>query len=371
MDSSKEEFERYLKGEMSEGEKHLFEKKLLDNPFEYEAMEGMEGFTSGQIIEDLATLNNLISNNQKEKGRSKYMLYRFAASIVLIATFSVLIYYFTSNESNKTLLSENTEIEEGLDSPVDTNTLSMVDPEKPEENHKKEFEATKRSRPDNIASSPKKSVPQQPELKQEELLESFADTEEDEIVVQNFEANEPIADIEEQEIEVEQEELKEITPQKEEQNIIAEVKSETEEINIASNEISDKSFAGAKARKRSSAISEAPTSAEPTILLDKEPVSLYSISFPEKFTENSLQPKDVILFSGYFNQNYKGPPLPQNLEIKLFSDEHGTIVDLKQEVELDPEIVIELEKSLINSGNWSPTIINGKAVADSVRVIIQ
>jgi hypothetical protein len=56
-----DEFQRYLNNQMSAGERHAFEKKLLEADFEQEALEGMEQFSPEEIGSDLSQLQITLS----------------------------------------------------------------------------------------------------------------------------------------------------------------------------------------------------------------------------------------------------------------------------------------------------------------------
>jgi TonB family protein len=92
-----EEFLRYRDNQMSAGERHAFEKKLLEDDFEQEALEGMEQFATEEISSDLSQLQTELSKKSSSKSGVNY--WRVAAAIVLLGVFSYFIYYVIDGDS--------------------------------------------------------------------------------------------------------------------------------------------------------------------------------------------------------------------------------------------------------------------------------
>jgi hypothetical protein len=92
-----DEFQRYLNNQMSAGERHAFEKKLLEADFEQEALEGMEQFSPEEIGSDLSQLQ--ITLSKKARTESGFNYWRVAAAIVLLGVFSYFIYYVIDGDS--------------------------------------------------------------------------------------------------------------------------------------------------------------------------------------------------------------------------------------------------------------------------------
>jgi TonB family protein len=92
-----EEFQRYLDNQMSAGERHAFEKKLLEDDFEQEALEGMEQYSPEEIGSDLSQLQSELSKIARSESGFNY--WRVAAAIVLLGVFSYFIYYVIDGDS--------------------------------------------------------------------------------------------------------------------------------------------------------------------------------------------------------------------------------------------------------------------------------
>ena len=92
-----EGYRRYLENQMTPRERHAFEKRMLDDDFEGEAMDGLSGFKSEDIQSDLNDLRSALHNRTK----SGFTYWRAAAAILLLGVFSFII-YFVINTNSKT-----------------------------------------------------------------------------------------------------------------------------------------------------------------------------------------------------------------------------------------------------------------------------
>lgn len=81
-----EEFNRYVKGQMSPEEAHAFEREILDDPFTNEALEGYEA-SSSEALQDVQTLKDRIK--QKDSTGLPWMRMAVAAVLLIVASFSV------------------------------------------------------------------------------------------------------------------------------------------------------------------------------------------------------------------------------------------------------------------------------------------
>lgn len=105
-----EQFEKYLKGHMSQAEKHAFERALLDDPFAMEALEGLESQEVSQISDDLKRLRNQVEIQKK----STYPWLKMAAAISFILISSALIFYLTDRVDSTQLTLEEVTKESNL-----------------------------------------------------------------------------------------------------------------------------------------------------------------------------------------------------------------------------------------------------------------
>ena len=88
-------FLRYLKGELSNKERHALERDLEVDAFEKEAMEGFEMIAPGELEEDLLSLHsNLRKRQQRRKRMALYGVAATVASILVVGTIFINIYDF-------------------------------------------------------------------------------------------------------------------------------------------------------------------------------------------------------------------------------------------------------------------------------------
>lgn len=102
-----EQFERYLKGQMSPQEAHAFEREVLDDPFAQEALEGYES-QGANAVHDLEQLRSRIQDKQK----NTWPWMRIAAVIALLIVGSFTVYFFTDQIEGEQLAMEEESIEE-------------------------------------------------------------------------------------------------------------------------------------------------------------------------------------------------------------------------------------------------------------------
>lgn len=103
----------YLGGKLTEKERNSMERDMQRDPFLEDAMEGLSGLSEEEIRQDIDFLNRQI--NQKTARKSKFMLYRIAAALVLLVTVSTLIislYYYLPAFQGKPELAVSSEREE-------------------------------------------------------------------------------------------------------------------------------------------------------------------------------------------------------------------------------------------------------------------
>ncbi len=103
---STSEFLKYLKGELTDRERHALERELERNPFAREAMEGLEQLSAGEAEEDLLALHDRLRRRSIRRRRIVwYGMAAAAASILIVGTLFLQLYDFTPSppESKKYL----------------------------------------------------------------------------------------------------------------------------------------------------------------------------------------------------------------------------------------------------------------------------
>jgi hypothetical protein len=90
---STNEYLKYLKGELSSKERYSFERDLEADPFDMEALEGMEKISAGELEEDLLSLHaSLRSRLKRRRRRTYYYVAASVASLLIVGTVFLNIY---------------------------------------------------------------------------------------------------------------------------------------------------------------------------------------------------------------------------------------------------------------------------------------
>ena len=92
----RDSLKRYVQGKMSPEEAYRFEKRMLEDSFLQEAVEGMESLDGDRAEVDLAELSRRIKNRSTSHKKPPVYFYRVAAAIALLAVFSYIIYMTAS-----------------------------------------------------------------------------------------------------------------------------------------------------------------------------------------------------------------------------------------------------------------------------------
>ncbi len=83
----RQQFEKYLKGKMSNEEAHTFESEVLKDPFAQEALEGLENQTAESVLADLKKLQ--VRTNPVKKVRFSLMQIAAAVSLIMVSSLAV------------------------------------------------------------------------------------------------------------------------------------------------------------------------------------------------------------------------------------------------------------------------------------------
>lgn len=86
---SNKDFQRYLKNQMTEAERNVFEREMQKHPFEEEALEGMQQFDADEIQNDWHHLSNRISQKNKKRNAR----FRAAAATFLLLISAGIIWF--------------------------------------------------------------------------------------------------------------------------------------------------------------------------------------------------------------------------------------------------------------------------------------
>ena len=104
---SANEYLQYLKGELSNRERHAFEKGLEADPFEQEAMEGLEPLDSEQAEQDMLYLHNRLRRRLSRRRRvAFYSVAATVASLLIVGTVFLKIHDFNPGSEEKQVYQE-------------------------------------------------------------------------------------------------------------------------------------------------------------------------------------------------------------------------------------------------------------------------
>lgn len=101
------DFLHYLKDDLSNQERHDLERSLEADPFEKEAMEGLESISPEKAEEDILSLHAALNKRLgRRRRRTWYSIAATAASILLVGTIFLNIYDFNPNDKDGEALTE-------------------------------------------------------------------------------------------------------------------------------------------------------------------------------------------------------------------------------------------------------------------------
>jgi len=107
---STNDYLQYLKGELSRQERHAFERGLEADPFEQEAMEGMETHDSGQVEQDLLSMHVRLRKRLSRRRRvAFYSIAATVASLLIVGTVFLKVHDFDPRSQEKELYPEESQ----------------------------------------------------------------------------------------------------------------------------------------------------------------------------------------------------------------------------------------------------------------------
>lgn len=157
---SPSEYLKYLKGELSPGERHSFERELEADPFQKEALEGLEMIDPAAVEEDMLALHATLQKRLKRRRRlTWYGIAATAASLLIVGTVFINIYDFSPKSAEESLLPDESFLTE---EPV---TQGAV-PDQEEINLEQETPEVEKITPQQVKTAPTeiKESPQKEEL---------------------------------------------------------------------------------------------------------------------------------------------------------------------------------------------------------------
>ncbi len=107
------EYLKYLKGELSREERYTFERDLQADPFEMDAIEGMELVPVGELEEDLLSLHaNMHKRLKRRRRRTFYYAAASIASLLIVGTVFLNIYNINPKSAQETISNDETFLHE-------------------------------------------------------------------------------------------------------------------------------------------------------------------------------------------------------------------------------------------------------------------
>jgi len=107
------EYLKYLKGDLSREERYSFEKDLEADPFEMEAMEGMEKHPVAEIEEDFLSLHATLQKRlRRRRRRTLYSVAASVASLLIVGTVFLNIYNINPKSAQESIPNDQTFLHE-------------------------------------------------------------------------------------------------------------------------------------------------------------------------------------------------------------------------------------------------------------------
>jgi hypothetical protein len=106
---------RYLKGLLSNRERHELEKDMMRDPFDDDALEGLSRMDSSELEKDMSALLNRLDDriaNNKVKTRNLTILFRIAAGFILVIGLGTALYLALHKPGDKPLISQELQTQE-------------------------------------------------------------------------------------------------------------------------------------------------------------------------------------------------------------------------------------------------------------------
>jgi cytoskeletal protein RodZ len=135
---SYDEILNYLKGILSYRERHDLERKMMQDPFDEEAFEGLSGLTANELEADMESLvSRLDTRVQKDKKIRMFPVWRIAAAVLFLTGIGALLIFLLKAPAPELITHETNRLEQT--SPAETaipavpGPVTLAEPEKREE----------------------------------------------------------------------------------------------------------------------------------------------------------------------------------------------------------------------------------------------
>jgi hypothetical protein len=88
-------FLNYFGNKLEKKEKHAFEKRMMQDSFESEAFDGLSRLSAEEFEKDMLDLDRILQVRTKEKKRRMPLWFSYVASILILLSFSFVLYYLS------------------------------------------------------------------------------------------------------------------------------------------------------------------------------------------------------------------------------------------------------------------------------------
>jgi hypothetical protein len=130
---STNEYLKYLKGELTPEQRYSFERGLEADPFEMEAMEGMENLSESELEEDLLTLHgNLRKRLSRKRRRTWYYAAATIASLLIVGTVFLNIYENDPRTASESIAADESFLREEVIPESEVSEDKVLQRDKPE-----------------------------------------------------------------------------------------------------------------------------------------------------------------------------------------------------------------------------------------------
>ncbi len=391
--TSPKEFNDYLEGKLSKKQQHALEKKLLDDDFETEALEGIENLSSENLQSDLAELQGRLFQKQKN---NHFSYWRAAAVLALLISATIAIFYVVDVKDETNIVKQEapkvenkgpSELDQSASEPKaeDTiaGTIQKIEEDKNDAPLALMEEKEVEDGGDQEASSSEvlayADVPneEQPQINKQET-ESFGQNEKSEILPVESRNSAGLSSdegIKETQLEpipetgtINRVATSEVLPADD-----AKIQNEDFEIpsSIAYNEEMEeepvydesttetKSIASRKKQKAKRA-EAAPTSAPR--LIETEYIEDNPSPYPEIGMDEFIQ---------YLKNNLSFVPSDSTIQLTMLVTDSGDVVEISTIEKLSRKELKELENIITTGSAWKPAVVNGFTIEKQIELKIQ
>ena len=355
----------YLNNLLSNKERNALEKKALQDPFDADALEGLETLSAQELDTDMSFLKQALTNRTKKTRRS-FPIFKIAASILLVVGLGSLLYTINTSKDAHQKLTKTEDSKENSDyvfiDPRDTHfdTLPTQIDSTQIVVQDQNFDIDYSVKEENISITPHKTPKSVLETKNKKAalnkVSKIATIADSENKVQADEINEP-------EIEEENEDI----PNSKEVVVIGYSATKRAEQTGVISSIKSEKIQQSKAIVIEETLSEKVTGVQVEASPQQDSETMQVASIPpngsiDAFKTWVYKQLDPSIFEA--NKSY-------TINTSFTVNTKGGISNIKILTKLDRSIKKEFKKVLLSSPNWKPVYKNGIPMDEEVRLVFK